>query len=118
MGSIEQSNGVNDGQSHYPVPSEAASLLQHGLLKTPLVRKDLPQEAADFSKNIRYVGSDEPHIPINWRFAESAAALKGLEATLANCLLRQKYGVEPKGVVINTYATRHCVLAETNVSAL
>jgi hypothetical protein len=41
-------------------------------------------------------------MPINWRFAESISALKGLEATILNVLLARKYGIEPQEVVINT----------------
>jgi len=89
--------------SHYSIPKEAASLLKHGLLSNPLISKDLPPEAAQCGEKIRFVGSDEPSISINWRFAESAASLKGLEAIFVNSLLKRKYGVEPVEVVIDTY---------------
>ena len=100
MGSIEQSNGT---ASPYSVPKEAASVFKDGLLSNSKITENLPPEAVECSRNVRFVGSDAPSIPINWRFAESAASLKGLEATYINSLLKRKYGVEPPEVVINTY---------------
>ncbi|KAL4747564.1 hypothetical protein BDW72DRAFT_196639 [Aspergillus terricola var. indicus] len=41
-------------------------------------------------------------IPINWRFAESISALKGLEALWLNALIKAKYGHAPVEVDINT----------------
>ena len=40
-----------------------------------------PAGAVEASKSIRFEGSDEPSLPVNWRFAESIASLKGYEAT-------------------------------------
>lgn len=87
----------------YSIPHEAQKLFTEGILKNPLISKSLPLEALDYGAKVKYVGSDAPSIPINWRFAESISSLKGLEATLLNVLLSRKYGVEPQDVVINTY---------------
>ncbi|RFU80005.1 transferase family III [Trichoderma arundinaceum] len=54
------------------------------------------------SKNVFYEGTAKPSIPINWRLAESTAALKALEATAVNVLLKRKYNVSPQNVIINT----------------
>ncbi|RDW62021.1 alpha-methylacyl-CoA racemase-2 [Coleophoma cylindrospora] len=86
----------------YSVPSEARRLLDEGILSNPLIAKNLPADIKKYAENIRYVGSDAPSIPINWRFAESISSLKGLEASILNVLLKKKYGVEPSEVVIDT----------------
>jgi len=86
----------------YSVPKETKRLLIEGIINNPLIAKSLPEEARQYVKNVRYVGSDAPSIPINWRFAESIASLKGLEATILNVLLVKKYGIEPQEAVINT----------------
>ena len=39
---------------------------------------------------------------INWRLAESVAALKGFEAIMVNLLLSRKYNFTPQAVTINT----------------
>lgn len=51
---------------------------------------------------IRLEGSHGLCLAINWRFTESAAALKGLEAVMINMLLKKKYGVKPVEVFIKT----------------
>ena len=86
----------------YSVPRETQQLLNKGIITNPLIAKNLPIETQEFAKKVHYVGSGLPSIPINWRFAESIASLKGLEATLLNVLLVKKYGIEPQEVVINT----------------
>lgn len=90
--------------ARYSVPEQADSLFRAGVLGNPLIAKNLPAGAVEASKSIRFEGSDEPSLPVNWRFAESIAALKAYEATVVNVLLQRKYGVErPAEVVINTY---------------
>ncbi|KAK8127392.1 hypothetical protein PG984_008500 [Apiospora sp. TS-2023a] len=90
-------------ETHYSVPKEADSLFRAGVLGNPLIAKNLPAGADEASKSIRFEGSDEPSLAVNWRFAESIAALKAYEATVINVLLQRKYGVErPAEVVINT----------------
>lgn len=86
----------------YSVPEQSKKLLDEGILGNPLISKSLPPEAVKYGAKVKYVGSDLPSIPINWRFAESISSLKGLEATMLNILLARKYGIEPKEVVINT----------------
>jgi hypothetical protein len=101
------SNGAgtsNAGHDHtdYSVPEETRSVFQNGILHNPLIASTLPEEIHECAKVIRFEGSNEPSIPINWRFAESISALKGLEAAVVNVLIMKKYGVEPQEAVINT----------------
>lgn len=93
------------GATYYSVPDEAGLLLQHGILSNPLIAKHLPLGAVEASRTISFEGSATPSIPINWRFAESISALKGLEATVLNVLLQKKYKIVPVKVNINTYAS-------------
>ena len=101
MGSI---NAIKDGLTPetYSVPFQAQKLFEEGIIQNSLISKAIPAEAQKYAAKVRYVGSDAPSIPINWRFAESISALKGLEATVLNVLLARKYGIEPQEVVINT----------------
>ena len=92
--------------ARYSVPQQADSLFRSGILRNPLIAKNLPVGAVEASKSIRFEGSDEPSLPVNWRFAESIAALKAYEATVVNLLLQKKFEVDkPVEVVINTYVT-------------
>ncbi|KAH7391124.1 CoA-transferase family III domain-containing protein [Phaeosphaeria sp. MPI-PUGE-AT-0046c] len=104
--SINNANGVSQGQSEdlkaYSIPKEAQKVFQNGILSNPLIASTLPKDIEDAAKTIRFEGSDQPSVPINWRFAESISALKGVEAAIVNVLLKQKYGVEPQDAVINT----------------
>ncbi|KIM36718.1 hypothetical protein M413DRAFT_77989 [Hebeloma cylindrosporum] len=86
----------------YSVPRESHILLHDGILSNPLHTPFLPPEIKDAAKSIEFIGSSEPSIPINWRFAESISAIKGFQAAMLNVLLKKKYGVEYQKVVINT----------------
>jgi hypothetical protein len=86
----------------YSIPRETEKLFREGLLRNPLISKNLPPDIEKYSKSIKFEGSDSPSIPINWRFAEGLSALKALEGTIVNLLLKQKYGLEPQEIVINT----------------
>ncbi|EHY56121.1 hypothetical protein HRR83_008640 [Exophiala dermatitidis] len=97
MGSIDKSSAQS-----YSVPAESKTLLIEGLLENPKISKYLPREAQEFASGITFEGSDLPQIPINWRFAESAASLKALEACTIYALLKRKYNVELSGAEINT----------------
>ncbi|KAL2430822.1 Acetyl-coenzyme A transferase nodX [Exophiala dermatitidis] len=97
MGSIDKSSAQS-----YSVPAESKTLLIEGLLENPKIFKYIPQEAHEFASGITFEGSDLPQIPINWRFAESAASLKALEACTIYALLKRKYNVELSGAEINT----------------
>jgi hypothetical protein len=55
------------------------------------------------TRKVQFTGTDLPSIPINWRFAESAAALKALGAGVIGALLKKKYGVDAPTTEINTY---------------
>jgi crotonobetainyl-CoA:carnitine CoA-transferase CaiB-like acyl-CoA transferase len=93
---------VTENETTYSVPSEARKIYQGGILKNPLIAKDLPREIHEFSNSVHFEGSDLPSIPINWRFAESAASLKALEASLIAALLERKYNRKVASVTINT----------------
>lgn len=95
-------NGTNGATNTYSIPREAHKLLNTGILANPLIASTLPADISTAAAKIRFEGSDAPSIPINWRFAESIAALKGLEAAMVNVLLERKYGVEPQEAVIDT----------------
>lgn len=88
-------------QGNYSVPKEAQRLLQEGILENPLM-KDLPIELRSLSDYVQFEGNDKPSVPINWRFAESISALKGLEAVMVNYLITRKYKTELAKVTINT----------------
>jgi hypothetical protein len=98
-------NGANEHASEldeYSVPRETQKILHDGILNNTLIAQTLPEEIGECAQRVEFVGSDKPSIPINWRFAESISALKGLEASMINVLLRRKYSVEPQKAVINT----------------
>jgi hypothetical protein len=86
----------------YSVPDQAATLLREGILQNPLLRHNLPPRAAELANLVHYDGNPLPSIPINWRFAESIASLKGLEAIWINTLLQKRYGLDPVEVHINS----------------
>lgn len=95
-------NGSNGDKTSYSIPKETQKIFQDGILHNQLIASTLPKEIDECAKSIRFEGTDKPSIPINWRFAESISALKGLEAAMVNVLLKKKYDVEPQEVVINT----------------
>jgi hypothetical protein len=91
-----------DHQSRYSVPEQARLVFKDGILKNPLIAKDLPKDANELGDKISFNGHDAPTVPINWRFAESVSSLKGLEAVMILALLRRKYKTEVKEVTIDT----------------
>ena len=113
MGSIETSNAVHGGgsssssssSSSYSVPKEAQAVFYEGIFSNDLITKDLPPEVKETARKVKFTGSDRPSIPINWRLAESAAALKALEASVIGALLELKYGIDAPAIEINTSAT-------------
>jgi hypothetical protein len=94
--------GLNGTTNHYSIPEQTQKIFNDEILNNPLIAPTLPKGTEQSTSKIRFEGSDKPSIPINWRFAESISALKGLEAALTNVLLREKYGVEAPEAVINT----------------
>lgn len=99
---VVNGNGVDGNKLNYSIPNETQKLLEEGILQNPLIASTLPEEIQEAAKMIRFEGTNKPSIPINWRFAESISALKGLEAAILNVLLKRKYGLEPQEAVINT----------------
>lgn len=86
----------------YCIPHEAEQLLFQGILKNKK-QKDLPSEILSHASKVQFEGNALPSIAINWRFAESIAALKGFEAAMLGVLLERKYGItEPFKAIINT----------------
>ena len=101
MGSVEVPNGVSGDDASYSVTQQAQRVFREGILQNPHLTKDLPPEIKDTASKIQFTGTDKPSIPINWRFAESAAALKALEASLIGVLLKRKYGVDVGAIEID-----------------
>jgi hypothetical protein len=95
-------NVTNGSSKSYSVPRETQHLFENGILKNTLIASTLPAEITECAKTVEFKGTDKPSIPINWRFAESISALKGLEAAMTNVLLKRKYGLEPQEAVIDT----------------
>lgn len=95
-------NGVNGKMQIYSIPDETRKVFQDGILRNPLIAPTLPDDIEECARVVRFEGTDRPSVPINWRFAESISALKGLEAAMVNVLLKKKYGMEPQEAVINT----------------
>jgi crotonobetainyl-CoA:carnitine CoA-transferase CaiB-like acyl-CoA transferase len=102
MGSIDQPSGVHPDPASYSVPEEASKVFYQGILQNDMIAKDLPDDVHEAARNVVFTGSTKPSIPVNWRFAESAAALKALESTLVAALLKRKYNVPAPAVEINT----------------
>ncbi|KAF2661961.1 CoA-transferase family III [Lophiostoma macrostomum CBS 122681] len=86
----------------YSVPKATKDVFENGILKNRLVSSQLPEDIETCATKVEFEGTDQPSIPINWRFAESISALKGLEAAMISVLLKRKYGVEPQRTIINT----------------
>ena len=95
-------NATNGSSKSYSVPNETQHVFDNGILNNPLIAPTLPAEIAECAKKVQFKGTSKPSIPINWRFAESISALKGLEAAMINVLLKRKYGLEPQEAIIDT----------------
>jgi crotonobetainyl-CoA:carnitine CoA-transferase CaiB-like acyl-CoA transferase len=89
------------GESTYSVQDEAKSLFEKEILQNPLIPA-LPQEIKEAGKLVHFSGNAAPSIPINWRFAESVAAMKAFEASMLNVLRSKKYGTKMAEVDVNT----------------
>lgn len=86
----------------YSIQKEATEILQTGILQNPLLAGNIPPNGAQLAQHVKFSGSAKPSLPINWRFAESISALKGLEAIWLNALLETKYKQSPVKAVIDT----------------
>jgi hypothetical protein len=75
--------------SSYSIPTEASKLLTTGIILNPL-HQSAPAELLDAAKQVKFIGSALPSIPINWRFAESISALKGFQEAMLSVLLSRK----------------------------
>ncbi|KAF2258617.1 CoA-transferase family III [Lojkania enalia] len=85
----------------YSTPCEARRIFLEGIAGNALL-PSFPRYFASCANLVRFHGSASPSIPVNWRWPESLSALKALEATMVNCLLMEKYKVEPTEVSIDT----------------
>lgn len=90
------------GQAEYSVPDETSTIFHREILNNEKVSKDLPADIAKAASKVRFTGSPEPSIPVNWRLAEAVASLKGLEAALVNVLVSRKYNTSFQDVTIDT----------------
>ena len=90
-----------EGAGVYSAPEEAQKLFQAEILNNALV-PELPAEIQVAGNMVQFSGNAKPSIPINWRFAESAAALKAFEASMLNVLRQKKYGADLAPVKIDT----------------
>ncbi|KAF1851406.1 CoA-transferase family III [Cucurbitaria berberidis CBS 394.84] len=95
-------DAVNGKERSYSIPQQTQRVFEDGILNNSLIASTLPKEIEECARSVRFEGNDKPCIPINWRFAESISALKGLEAAMINVLLKRKYGLQPQEAVINT----------------
>lgn len=86
----------------YSVPTEAQTAFQQGILENPLIKPSLPDGWKACAEMVKFEGSANPSIPINWRFAESVSALKAYEALLVNAVLMKRFQQKPVEVRINT----------------
>jgi hypothetical protein len=87
--------------SPYSVPLESQKVLVDGLVNNRL-HTSTPVELNDAASFIEFSGSDLPSIPVNWRFAESLAALKGFQGAMLNVLLKRKYKIDYQRITIST----------------
>lgn len=104
MSSEASTKPIAVGDDAYSIPAETHKVFWEGIMRNPLIANTLPPEAEASAHKIEFEGSNDPSIPINWRFAESISALKAFEGTMVNVLLQRKYGVKPQKIVINTLA--------------
>ncbi|KAL6169747.1 hypothetical protein ACJQWK_04747 [Exserohilum turcicum] len=85
------------------IPREAQRILNQGIFENPRLAHNVPEGAAKIAaRSIKIKGTDKPSIPINWRFAESVAALKAYEASVLSLLIRKKYHTDAGEIVIDT----------------
>lgn len=99
-------NRASKSLETYSVPEETQRVFIDGILNNPLIASTLPHGIAEAAAKVRFEGTSKPSIPINWRFAESISALKGLEASMINVLLSRKYSLPAQEAVINTSVAR------------
>lgn len=85
----------------YSIPAESRRLLLDGLINNPL-HSTAPSGIKEAAECTEYTGSALPHVPINWRFAESIAAIKGFQGAMLNVLLNRKYDIPHQNISINT----------------
>lgn len=86
----------------YSKPLEAKLVFEKDILSNPLIAPSLPSEIHQAAPLITFTGHLTPSLPVNWRLAEAISALKALEATLVNLLLKRKYQTPYQNVTINT----------------
>jgi hypothetical protein len=98
---MKNTNGQTEVNS-YSVPEEAAKVFHNGILNHRLTKPHLLPGLEKYSGSVTFEGSSLPVFPVNWRFAESVASLKALEASYINAILDKVHGIDVQDVVINT----------------
>ncbi|CAN9373089.1 unnamed protein product [Alternaria alternata] len=89
---------INDTNGH----TNSVNNATNGSSKSYSVPNETQHKSQNARRKVQFKGTSKPSIPINWRFAESISALKGLEAAMINVLLKRKYGLEPQEAIIDT----------------
>jgi hypothetical protein len=93
----------------YSVPEESKKLLQTAILDNEKI--NVPTSIKRWIDKVKFEGTDNPVIPINWRFAESISSLKGYEAMVLLELLDKKYGDDSQTITINTDHTQLFIMS-------
>ncbi|KAI9307505.1 putative L-carnitine dehydratase [Cunninghamella echinulata] len=85
----------------YNLQEECMNLFHSSIINNDKVTysSDLKQLA---STKLRFEGSQQPGIPINWRFAESISVLKAFEGLSILDLVQKKYNTTIDNITINT----------------
>ncbi|CAO3640530.1 unnamed protein product [Cunninghamella echinulata] len=85
----------------YNLQEECMNLFHSSIINNDKVTysSDLKQLA---STKLRFEGSQQPGIPINWRFAESISVLKAFEGLSILDLVQKKYNKTIDNITINT----------------
>lgn len=96
-----QSSACSNSMHSYSVPDESRKILTNSLLRH-IKHPSLVDSLRGMAEHVKFEGSAHPCLPINWRFAESVASLKGLEAVLLQELIQRRYGKGPFTVTIDT----------------
>ncbi|KAI9306524.1 putative L-carnitine dehydratase [Cunninghamella echinulata] len=102
----------------YNLQEECMNLFHSSIIDNDKVTysSDLKQLA---STKLRFEGSQQPGIPINWRFAESISVLKAFEGLSILDLVQKKYNTTIDNITINTdHAQVFIMSAFTNQLAL
>ncbi|KAM0346740.1 hypothetical protein ACHAP4_011652 [Fusarium culmorum] len=89
--------------AQYSVPEATQRVLDQGIFKNPRLRHNIPEGAAEVAaKSVKFLGNNQPSVPVNWRFAKSVSALKAYEASVLSLLIQKKYKADVGEIRIDT----------------